>query len=286
MKKLLIFGVGLIGGSVALKAREQKLFSEIVGVSRAGGTDLNYLVETNMLDYVSSNISKDISSADMILIATPVAQINSILKTIYPHLSETTVITDVGSTKLNVLNEAKLNLKDKYNQFIGSHPIAGSEKNGAKAAELDLFKNKNIIITEENLSSTDDLKKLTSFWSSLGGIVSKMTAEDHDQIFSTVSHLPHLLAFNLVNLINKKKNKEVLLNFAASGFRDFSRIAASSPEMWRDICLANKESILQDLILFEKEINELKSFLELNDEDNLEKYLKNASTTRKDWSEK
>ena len=286
MKKLLIFGVGLIGGSVALKAREQKLFSEIVGVSRAGGTNLNYLVENNMLDYVSSNTSKDISSADMILIATPVAQINSILKTIYPHLSETTIITDVGSTKLNVLNEAKLNLKDKYNQFIGSHPIAGSEKNGAKAAELDLFKNKNIIITEENLSSTDDLKKLTSFWSSLGGIVSKMTAEDHDQIFSTVSHLPHLLAFNLVNLINKKKNKEVLLNFAASGFRDFSRIAASSPEMWRDICLANKESILQDLVLFEKEINELKSFLELNDEDNLEKYLKNASTTRKDWSEK
>ena len=286
MKKLLIFGVGLIGGSVALKAREQKLFSEIVGVSRAGGTDLNYLVENNMLDYVSSNISKDISSADMILIATPVAQINSILKTIYPHLSETTVITDVGSTKLNVLNEAKLNLKDKYNQFIGSHPIAGSEKNGAKAAELDLFKNKNIIITKENLSSTDDQKKLASFWSSLGGIVSKMTAEDHDQIFSTVSHLPHLLAFNLVNLINKKKNKEVLLNFAASGFRDFSRIAASSPEMWRDICLANKESILQDLILFEKEINELKSFLELNDEDNLEKYLKNASTTRKNWSEK
>lgn len=286
MKKLLIFGVGLIGGSVALKAREQKLFSEIVGVSRAGGTDLNYLVENNMLDYVSSNISKDISSADMILIATPVAQINSILKTIYPHLSETTVITDVGSTKLNVLNEAKLNLKDKYNQFIGSHPIAGSEKNGAKAAELDLFKNKNIIITKENLSSTDDQKKLASFWSSLGGIVSKMTAEDHDQIFSTVSHLPHLLAFNLVNLINKKKNKEVLLNFAASGFRDFSRIAASSPEMWRDICLANKESILQDLILFEKEINELKSFLELNDNDNLEKYLKNASTTRKNWSAK
>jgi len=286
MKKLLIFGVGLIGGSVALKAREQKLFSEIVGVARAGGTDLNYLVENNMLDYVSSNTSKDISSADMILIATPVAQINSILKTIYPHLSETTIITDVGSTKLNVLNEAKLNLKDKYNQFIGSHPIAGSEKNGAKAAELDLFKNKNIVITEESLSSTDDQKKLTSFWSSLGGIVSKMTAEDHDQIFSTVSHLPHLLAFNLVNLINKKKNKEVLLSFAASGFRDFSRIAASSPEMWRDICLANKESILQDLILFEKEINELKSFLELNDEDNLEKYLKNASTTRKDWSEK
>ena len=221
MKKLLIFGVGLIGGSVALKAREQKLFSEIVGVSRAGGTDLNYLVENNMLDYVSSNISKDISSADMILIATPVAQINSILKTIYPHLSETTVITDVGSTKLNVLNEAKLNLKDKYNQFIGSHPIAGSEKNGAKAAELDLFKNKNIIITKENLSSTDDQKKLASFWSSLGGIVSKMTAEDHDQIFSTVSHLPHLLAFNLVNLINKKKNKEVLLNFAARWIQRF-----------------------------------------------------------------
>ncbi len=285
MKKLLIFGVGLIGGSVALKAREQKLFSEIVGVSRAGGTDLNYFVANNMLDYISSNIPEDVSSADMILIATPVAQTQSILKKIYPNLLKNTIITDVGSTKLNVLNEAKLNLKDKYNQFIGSHPIAGSEKNGAGAAQLDLFKNKNIIITEEDLSSTVAQKKLTLFWSSLGGIVSKMTAKEHDQIFSTVSHLPHLLAFNLVNLINKKKNKEVLLNFAASGFRDFSRIAASSPEMWRDICLANKDSILQDLILFEKEICELKSFLELNELANLEKYLKNASTTRKKWSE-
>lgn len=286
MKKLLIFGVGLIGGSVALKAREQKLFEEIVGVARDGGTNLNYLIERNVLDYISSNTSEDISTADMILIATPVAQIGSILKNIYPNLTENTIITDVGSTKLNVLKDAKLNLKEKYNQFIGSHPIAGSEKNGAKAAQLNLFKNKKIVITEDSLSRTDSLKKLTTFWESLGGIISKMTAEEHDQIFSTVSHLPHLLAYNLVNLINNKKNKEVLLNFAASGFRDFSRIAASSPEMWRDICLANKESILNDLSLFQNEINELKNILELNDLDKLDKYLKNASTTRKNWSEK
>ena len=285
MTKLYIFGVGLIGGSIALKARELNIFDEIIGIGRIGGNSLKGLVESGVLDYSSSEIDEKINAASLIIIATPVAQTKLILKKIEPFLNSNTIITDVGSTKSNVMKEAKLVLKDKFSQFIGSHPIAGSEKHGALAAKKNLFDNKNIILTPHKKNSSEQAKKLTKFWESLGGIVTNMKADDHDQIFSTVSHLPHLLAFGLVNLINNKKNKDILLNFAASGFRDFSRIAASSPEVWRDISIQNQESIIEDLKLFQKEITKLTEFLEKKDQKKLEEYLKLASSTRKKWTE-
>ena len=285
MTKLYIFGVGLIGGSIALKARELNIFDEIIGTGRIGGNSLKGLVESGVLDYSSSEIDEKINAASLIIIATPVAQTKLILKKIEPFLNSNTIITDVGSTKSNVMKEAKLVLKDKFSQFIGSHPIAGSEKHGALAAKKNLFDNKNIILTPHKKNSSEQAKKLTKFWESLGGIVTNMKADDHDQIFSTVSHLPHLLAFGLVNLINNKKNKDILLNFAASGFRDFSRIAASSPEVWRDISIQNQESIIEDLKLFQKEITKLTEFLEKKDQKKLEEYLKLASSTRKKWTE-
>jgi len=285
MTKLYIFGVGLIGGSIALKARELNIFDEIIGIGRIGGNSLKGLVESGVLDYSSSEIDEKINAASLIIIATPVAQTKLILKKIEPFLNSNTIITDVGSTKSNVMKEAKLVLKDKFSQFIGSHPIAGSEKHGALAAKKNLFDNKNIILTPHKENSSEQAKKLTKFWESLGGIVTNMKADDHDQIFSTVSHLPHLLAFGLVNLINNKKNKDILLNFAASGFRDFSRIAASSPEVWMDISIQNQESIIEDLKLFQKEITKLTEFLEKKDQKKLEEYLKLASSTRKKWTE-
>ena len=285
MTKLYIFGVGLIGGSIALKARELNIFDEIIGIGRIGGNSLKGLVESGVLDYSSSEIDEKINAASLIIIATPVAQTKLILKKIEPFLNSNTIITDVGSTKSNVMKEAKLVLKDKFSQFIGSHPIAGSEKHGALAAKKNLFDNKNIILTPHKKNSSEQAKKLTKFWESLGGIVTNMKADDHDQIFSTVSHLPHLLAFGLVNLINNKKNKDILLNFAASGFRDFSRIAASSPEVWRDISIQNQESIIEDLKLFQKEITKLTEFLEKKDQKKLEEYLKLASSTRKKLTE-
>jgi len=284
MKKLYIFGVGLIGGSIALKARELNIFDQIIGISKVGGNSLEGLVKDGVLDSTSSDI--DIKEANLIIIAAPVAQTKFILKKIEPFLEADTLITDVGSTKSNIMNEAKLALKDKFSQFIGSHPIAGSENHGASAAKKNLFHGKNIVLTPNNKNSSEQITKLTKFWESLGGVVTNMEADDHDQIFSTVSHLPHLLAFGLVNLINNKKNKSILLNFAASGFRDFSRIAASSPEIWRDISIQNEESIIGDLQLFQKEIAKLINFLEKKDQKALEKYLKLASSTRKNWSEK
>ena len=285
MKKLYIFGLGLIGGSVALKARSLNIFDEIIGIGRSGGNSLDSLVTSGALDYSSSEIDENINKASLIIIATPVAQTKLILKKIKPFLDENTIITDVGSTKSIVMKEAKLALKNKFSQFIGSHPIAGSEKHGTLAAKKDLFCGKNIILTPNDKNPLEQIIKLTKFWESLGGVVTKMKADEHDQIFSTISHLPHLLAFGLVNLINNKKNKDILLNFAASGFRDFSRIAASSPEVWRDISIQNQESIIKDLKLFQKEITKFTTFLEKKDQEGLEGYLKLASNTRKKWTE-
>ena len=286
MEKLYIFGVGLIGGSIALKARELNIFDQIIGIGRVGGNSLEGLVKDGVLDSSSTEIDININEASIIIIAAPVAQTKFILKKIEPFLQPDTLITDVGSTKSNIMNEAKLALKDKFSQFIGSHPIAGSEKHGTSAAKKNLFQDKNIVLTPNNKNTLEQITKLTKFWESLGGVVTYMEANNHDQIFSTISHLPHLLAFGLVNLINNKKNKNTLLNFAASGFRDFSRIAASSPEVWRDISIQNQESIIEDLQLFQKEIVKLKNFLEKKDQKGLEEYLKLASSTRKNWAEK
>ena len=285
MKKILIFGIGLIGGSIALKIKQKKSFDQVIGVGRSGGTSLSSYVSSGMLDVAIENASEEIASTDLIIIATPVAQTKKILADIYPFLNERSVITDVGSTKSDVMAAANESLKDKFNQFIGSHPIAGSEKHGASAANSQLFENKDIIITPHDKSLDSTIDYLRKFWVNLGGRVSNMTPEIHDEIFSTVSHIPHLLAFGLVNLINNKSNKDQLLNFAASGFRDFSRIAASSPEVWRDISLANKKAILNDLKLYQDEISSIIKLIEEENTNKLDQYLIKASTTRSEWIE-
>lgn len=285
MKKILIFGIGLIGGSIALKIKEEQLFDEVIGMGRKGGRVLEPFVISGMLNSIAYDIEKTIESVDLIIIATPVAQTKKILKAIYPSLKKNTLLTDVGSTKSNIMNDAKEILKEKYIQFIGSHPIAGSEKHGPDASDYKLFENKDIILTPHDKSPISSIDYLKEFWISLGGRVSIMTPTNHDEIFSTVSHLPHLLAFGLVNLINNKSNKSELLNFAASGFRDFSRIAASSPEVWRDISLANKKAILNDLKLYKDEISSIIKLIDEDDVTMLDKYLLQASTTRSKWTQ-
>ena len=285
MKKLYIFGVGLIGGSIALKTRDLNIYDEIIGIGRTGGHSLDGLVKSGVLNSSATKINEELNEASLIIIATPVAQTKIILEEIQPFISPSAIVTDVGSTKADIMNEAKLILSDKFSQFIGSHPIAGSEKHGPSAAQKDLFQDKNIVLTPSDENSIEKISELTKFWESMGGKVTKMNADNHDQIFSTVSHLPHLLAFGLVSLINNKENKDILLNFAASGFRDFSRIAASSPEVWKDITMQNQESIIKDLKLFQKEIVKLTNFVETQDAEKLEDYLKLASSTRKNWTE-
>lgn len=283
MNKILIFGVGLIGGSIALSAKKSGFASDIAGVGR-NQDNLNDAIKLKLIDRTSQDLRKDISEAHIIIIATPVAQFPVILKLIQPHLSSHTIITDVGSTKTDVIESAKQILGPQYSQFIGGHPIAGSEKHGATAAHIDLFKNKNVILTADQDTSFEAKQKIEMLWKNAGAIVSNMSHNDHDKIFSTISHLPHLLAFSLVDMITHRKNANELLKFAASGFKDFTRIAASSPEMWKDITLANKKFILEDIQLFENQIKLLKEAIEQEDTKKILALFENASKTRNEWS--
>ncbi|MSQ80536.1 MAG: prephenate dehydrogenase/arogenate dehydrogenase family protein [Candidatus Methylopumilus sp.] len=283
MNKILIFGVGLIGGSIALAAKKSAFASDVVGVGR-NKDNLYDAIKLKLIDRISDDLKKDIAEAHIIVIASPVAQFPSILKTIQPHLSSHTIITDVGSTKTDVIKSAKEILGLQYSQFIGGHPIAGSEKHGAISAHIDLFKNKNVILTPDEDTSSQAKETIETLWKNAGAVVSNMSYVDHDKIFSTISHLPHLLAFSLVDMITQRANANELLKFAASGFKDFTRIAASSPEMWKDITLANKKFILEDIKHFENEIKLLKEAIEHEDIKKILTLFENASKTRNKWS--
>ena len=207
------------------------------------------------------------------------------MASIKPFLSSKTILTDAGSTKGDVLRCAEDILGTQFNQFIGGHPIAGAEKSGVTAATADLYANKNVVLTPTANTSKQAIDAVTQLWQTCGAKVSAMTAETHDSIFAAVSHLPHLLAFALVDDIAARPNAQQLFSFAASGFRDFTRIAGSHPEMWRDISLANKTALLSELTAYQAEISYLKSMLENEDGAGLQALFERASVTRNAWAQ-
>lgn len=283
VKKLVIFGVGLIGGSVALALKQAANAPLCVGVGRHQGS-LEDALALHIIDEAETNVAKALTDADMVLIAAPVAQTESILEKIKPHLADKTIITDAGSTKSDVLATAKAVLGARVNQFIGGHPIAGSEKKGAAAAMVDLYQGKHVVITPSKENDPADIAMVKALWETCGANVIEMSAEQHDSIFATVSHLPHLLAFALVDDIASRDNAEELFQFAASGFRDFTRIAGSSPEMWRDISLANKNALLEELNAYEQALSKLKHLLANSDAESLETLFNRASEARNQWA--
>lgn len=285
MKKIVIFGVGLIGGSVALALKKARSNAEIVGVGRSTES-LQTAMDLGVIDVASSSVATAVENADVILIATPVAQTPDILSAIKPHLNSNTVITDAGSTKSDVLAYAKQVLGDKAGQFVGGHPIAGAEKSGVTAAKADLYVNKNVILTPVPENSAEAISRVKALWQLCGANVSDMTAATHDSVFAAVSHLPHLLAFALVDDIASRPNAEQLFSFAASGFRDFTRIAGSHPEMWRDISLANKTALLAELTAYQAELAQLKQLLETEDSAGLQALFERASTARNEWAKR
>lgn len=283
MKKLVIFGVGLIGGSVALALKKAGVNTHIVGVGRTRNS-LDEALNLGIIDTAESDIQAAVHDADVIMLAAPVAQTTQILKSIQPFLQPNTVITDAGSTKSDVLNNAKAVLGSQFKQFIGGHPIAGAEKSGAAAAMADLFVAKNVVLTPTDETSADAINTVTALWRSCGANISTMSAEQHDAIFAAVSHLPHLLAFALVDDIASRPNAAQLFSFAASGFRDFTRIAGSHPEMWRDISLANKQALLNEISAFEQELSTVKQLLTQDDSAGLEALFERASHARNQWA--
>lgn len=284
--------MGLIGGSVALALKKASFVAHIVGVGRSHNS-LQQALDLGVIDSVSdsleanihaaSSLAKTITDADLMLIAAPVAQTASILRCIKPHLKSQTVITDAGSTKGDVLACAKDILGEQFSQFVGGHPIAGAEKSGVSAAKADLFIGKNVVLTPCPETSIHAVRRASDLWQACGANVIEMSAEEHDSIFAAVSHLPHLLAFALVDDIANRPNSEQLFSFAASGFRDFTRIAGSSPEMWRDISLANRTALLDEISAFERELSQLKQLLNNEDGAALQALFERASVARNNW---
>ena len=300
--------MGLIGGSVALALKKAGFVSHIVGVGRSENS-LKQALDLGVIDsfcdsletsiHAASSLAKTIADADILLIAAPVAQTKSILQIIKPHLNAKTVITDVGSTKGDVLQVAHEVLGEKFHQFVGGHPIAGAEKSGVSAATADLFVGKNVVLTpitsqdinRDSLGANShaasralNIARVTEMWQACGANVREMSAENHDAIFAAVSHLPHLLAFALVDDIASRPNAEELFSFAASGFRDFTRIAGSHPEMWRDISLANKTALLSEITAFENELSQIKQLLNNEDGAGLQALFERASAARNAWA--
>ena len=282
-KKIVIFGIGLIGGSFALALRKAHAVGEVVGFGRSEAT-LQQAMQFGILDRIGSDPAAEVNDADIVLLATPVGQMAELMARIAPHLGAHTLVTDGGSTKSDVVAAARSNLGKKIAQFIPAHPIAGAEKSGAGAALADLYVGKKVVLTPLPENSKEAVARVRKTWELCGAVVSELTPQQHDAVFAAVSHLPHLLSFALVHDLAQRDNRDLLLSFAASGFRDFTRIAASSPEMWRDICMANRDALMDELGRYMQELESLHEALADADAAKLEEVFSEARKVRGNWT--
>lgn len=284
LNKLVIIGVGLIGGSFALALRNAGLAKHIVGIGRSQ-QNMQCALERGVIDEIAADTTSALHDADLLLLAMPVGQTAHIMAQIAPHLQTNTIITDAGSTKQDVIAAARHHLPiPNRHHFVPGHPIAGTEQSGAKAAQADLYVNKHVILTPLPETSTNAVEQVSQLWQACGAQVSIMPADEHDQVLAATSHLPHLLAFTMINHLNHSAvDLKNLLRFAGSGLRDFTRIASSSPEMWRDICLANREALLKQIDGYQNELGALQEALRNNDGEALEKAFSQARGIRENW---
>ncbi|HZW13900.1 MAG TPA: prephenate dehydrogenase/arogenate dehydrogenase family protein [Noviherbaspirillum sp.] len=282
MKKVAIFGVGLIGGSFALGLKKAGAVCQVVGVGRSSAS-LVRAKELGIIDIIPASMEDAVAGADLILVAAPVAQTGPILSSIEPYLKPGTIVTDAGSTKSDVVTAARKALGAKVAQFVPGHPIAGREQNGPEAALADLYVGKKVVLTPLEENAESDVALVARAWEQCGAIIHRLSAEEHDRVFAAVSHLPHLLAYALVDDIAKKPHADLLFQYAASGFRDFTRIAGSSPEMWRDISLANQQALLGELDGYMERLAELRSLLAAGNGSGLEAVYGNAQRARQNW---
>jgi prephenate dehydrogenase len=283
--KLVVVGVGLVGGSFALAQKAAGCTGAVVGVGR-GRINLEEAVNLGVIDRfvaLDDAWTAELTAADLVLLAAPVAQYPALLAAMAPHLGPHTVVTDAGSTKQDVIVAARAALGGALPRFVPGHPIAGTEQSGAAAAFSTLYADCNVVLTP--LPETDPLAVATvaAAWQTCGARIRTLEAAAHDRIFAAVSHLPHLLAYALVDEFAARPNAEDLFRFAASGFRDFSRIAASAPEMWRDIALANRDALLAEVAAFRAQLDRVTAMIAAGDGASLEAVFANARAARRAW---
>jgi len=280
IKQLTIFGVGLIGGSLALSLRKAGYCEKVVGCSR-NAEHLQRAVDLGVIDSYTLDPKEAVQGADMILLAVPMRAIKSVLEKIVGHTQEDAVITDAGSAKASVIKM----VEEVYggtapHNFVAGHPIAGREKSGVEAAIDDLFIEQKVVLTPTEDTAPYSVDRVKSMWEATGATVELLDEKQHDDVLAATSHLPHVLAYSLVNTLSKSQYGDAVFDYAAGGFKSFSRIASSDPVMWRDICLENKEAILSALNDFQQDLSDLSDLIEAEDEDALTELFAHSKATR------
>ena len=282
--RLVVCGVGLIGGSFAMALREAGAVGEIVGVGRSQAS-LDAALARGVIDRACLTWADALPGADFVLLATPVGQMDRVMAAMAPHLAPGTVVTDAGSTKRDVIEAAYRHLDANLATVVPSHPIAGAETSGVGAAFATLYRDRKVVVTPLPENDPDAIARVREAWAACGAVLREMAPQEHDRVFAAVSHLPHLLAFGLVHDLAQRANAEQLFDYAASGFRDFTRIAGSHPEMWRDICLANRTALLDELDRYRAQLDEMRAALQSGDGERLEASFDIARTARRAWGE-
>lgn len=279
IERLCIIGVGLMGGSLGLALKAKGACGHIVGCSR-NKENLQKAVKLGAIDTFNSDLAEAVRGCDTVMLAVPMQSMLPVLELIAPVLSNDTVITDVGSAKMAVLDAAKTAFGQLPEGLVPAHPVAGNENSGVEAAVADLYAGRRVILTPHSGSSEQAIATVTQLWEACGAEVTQMDAEAHDHILAATSHLPHLLAFSLVRELANSPHHDDIFRYASGGLRDFTRIAESDPVMWRDICLSNKDAILSAIDRYREELDRLQLAIEAMDAETMHSMFEEAHDAR------
>lgn len=277
-----IIGTGLIGGSLALALKRANFCAEIIGTGRTEST-LQKALELGVIDRFETSMQTAVQGADIVVVAVPLGAMYAVFKDIAGALSPDAIVTDAGSAKQSVIADAQKALGTQFSQFVPGHPIAGTERSGVVAAFAELYQDRRVILTPTNKTSSSAVEAVTAMWKAAGAEVDCMSAEHHDLVLAGTSHLPHLLAFGLVDCLHNLEDVDEIFRFAAGGFRDFTRIASSDPVMWRDICLSNKEAVMDMMRRYRDEMERMYRTLEADDGEALKEIFERAKKVRDDF---
>ena len=281
INKLCIIGVGLIGGSLARALHKAGVVKEVIGAGR-DEAHLKRANELGVIDTFNTNLADAVIGADVIVLAVPLGAMQTVMTQIKGHLSDDAVLTDVGSAKTSVINDAQAVFGHLPVNFVPGHPIAGTEQNGVEASFAELYENRRVIVTPHAQSNKTAINKVKAMWQACGADVVEMNPSHHDEILAATSHLPHMLAYTLVDVLARMDDSQEIFDFAAGGFRDFTRIASSDPNMWHDICLANHDALVPVLEKFSDELRLLADAVRKGDSD----FIKDTFTRAKQARDK
>jgi len=279
IERLCVIGVGLIGGSLARALREAKYVKQVTGASR-NPEHLQKALELGVIDRYDTDLSSAVEGADMVFVSVPLGAMATVFTSIKDTLGADTVVTDAGSAKASVVEAVIAATGVTPDWFVPGHPIAGTEQSGVEASFPDLYKGRRVILTPTDKTSAAATLKVRAMWEAAGAVVNEMGIEHHDEVLAATSHLPHMLAFALVESLARMSEQREIFEYAAGGFRDFTRIASSDPVMWRDICIANRDALLAMLKTFRGDLDDLAAAIQDRDEGKILSIFQDAKAAR------